>query len=287
MASADDSGRGYEDSEVDSEGAQGEAPTSEEQTTGDWEDGDDVTAPSEEPPYLEEPGQGTGLRANGQPSDGDVRSEQDKWRRWAWAALVVLVIGVAWALALSTILLNRSGDNTAELIALFEKSPRAAQGRRKPDLTEPRRQAGSAARHASRVAGLSRAGGGRSRESGREQRLSPQSPGARGSRRRPHQPGEHGGGARPDRGRKREPPGALPRRHRENSQPDPGPAEDARPDACPARDARKKPRPAEDTRQEHRPAANTRENHRPADHAHQGTLTCGGLSARPGTRCGR
>ena len=122
MASADDSGRGYQDSEADSEGGVGEAPTSEEQTTGDWEDGDDVMAPSEEPPYLEEPGQGTGLRANGQPSDGDVRSEQDKWRRWAWAALVVLVIGVAWALALSTILLNRSGDNTAELIALFEKS---------------------------------------------------------------------------------------------------------------------------------------------------------------------
>ena len=46
------------------------------------------------------------------------------------------------------------------------EEPRAAQGRRKPDLTEPRRQAGSAARHASRVAGLSRAGGGRSRESG-------------------------------------------------------------------------------------------------------------------------
>ena len=59
-----------------------------------------------------------------EPEDGDnvERTEQDKWRRWAWAALVVIVIGVAWALVLNTVLLNRSGDNTAQLIALFEES---------------------------------------------------------------------------------------------------------------------------------------------------------------------
>ena len=77
-----DSGRDYDDTDFDSDGTEGEPPNSEE----------------------------------------DGRSEHDKWRRWAWAALVVLVIGVAWALTLSTILLNRSGDNTAELIALFEES---------------------------------------------------------------------------------------------------------------------------------------------------------------------
>jgi hypothetical protein len=82
---------------------------------------EDVAPGSEEGPYLEEPGEGRGLRATGQRGDGNGRSEHDKWRRWAWAALVVLVIGVAWALTLYTILLDRSGDNTAELIALFEE----------------------------------------------------------------------------------------------------------------------------------------------------------------------
>ena len=82
MAPPDDSGRGYDDTDFDSDGAEGEQPDSEEHG----------------------------------------RSEHDKWRRWAWAALVVLVLGVAWALTLSTILLDRSGDNTAELIALFEES---------------------------------------------------------------------------------------------------------------------------------------------------------------------
>ena len=49
-----------------------------------------------------------------------VRSEQGPWRRFAWVALIILTAGVAWALILSTILINRSGDRTAELISLFE-----------------------------------------------------------------------------------------------------------------------------------------------------------------------
>ena len=102
-APPDDSGRGYDDTDFDSDGAEGEPPNSEE----------------------------------------DGRSEHDKWRRWAWAALVVLVIGVAWALTLSTILLNRSGDNTAELISLFEESQerREAALRQSSQSEEARRAA--------------------------------------------------------------------------------------------------------------------------------------------------
>ena len=53
--------------------------------------------------------------------DGDRRSEQDQWRRFGWVALAITTTGVAWALVLATILINRSGDRTAELISLFEE----------------------------------------------------------------------------------------------------------------------------------------------------------------------
>ena len=90
------------------------------------ESDEDVAWASDE---VEEPDDRRGARASGRRNDrraktGDKveRTEHDKWRRWAWAALVFSILGVIWGLTLSTILLNRSGDNTAELIALFEES---------------------------------------------------------------------------------------------------------------------------------------------------------------------
>ena len=59
--------------------------------------------------------------APGSDSQGD-KSEQDQWRRFGWVALIILTIGVAWALTLGTILIDRSGNRTAELISLFEQS---------------------------------------------------------------------------------------------------------------------------------------------------------------------
>ena len=52
MAPPDDSGQGYEDADYESERAEGETPT------------------SDEPPYLEEPGQGHGPSATGSPATG-------------------------------------------------------------------------------------------------------------------------------------------------------------------------------------------------------------------------
>ena len=90
------------------------------------ESDEDVDWASDE---VEEPEDGPGARATARRNDrrgkrGDKveRTEHDKWRRWAWAALVFSILGVIWGLTLSTILLNRSGDNTAELISLFEES---------------------------------------------------------------------------------------------------------------------------------------------------------------------
>ena len=90
------------------------------------ESDEDVDWASDE---VEEPEAGRGTRASARRNDrrgkrGDKveRTEHDKWRRWAWAALVFSILGVIWGLTLSTILLNRSGDNTAELISLFEES---------------------------------------------------------------------------------------------------------------------------------------------------------------------
>ena len=109
--------------------------------SGDWErlaepdpPDDDVAPESDEDvdwasDEVEEPEDGRGARATARRNDrrgksGDKveRTEHDKWRRWAWAALVFSILGVIWGLTLSTILLNRSGDNTAELISLFEES---------------------------------------------------------------------------------------------------------------------------------------------------------------------
>ena len=92
--------------------------------TGDAEDSDDLKAPPEDSgrDYDDTDFDSNGTEGEPPNSEEHGRSEHDKWRRWAWAALVVLVLGVAWALTLSTILLNRSGDNTAELISLFEES---------------------------------------------------------------------------------------------------------------------------------------------------------------------
>ena len=97
---------------------------------GDWERQAEPDPPDEAAPESdEEPDDSRGARATGRRNDrraktGDKveRTEHDKWRRWAWAALVFSILGVIWGLTLSTILLNRSGDNTAELIALFEES---------------------------------------------------------------------------------------------------------------------------------------------------------------------
>ena len=61
-----------------------------------------------------------------EPKDtGERHTDQDKWRRVAWIAVISAIIGVGWALTLSTILLNRSGDRTAELISLFESGQEA------------------------------------------------------------------------------------------------------------------------------------------------------------------
>ena len=88
-------------------------------------DQDDAWASDE----IDEPEDGRGSSASGRRNDRRgksrekvERTEHDKWRRWAWAALVFSILGVIWGLTLSTILLNRSGDNTAELISLFEES---------------------------------------------------------------------------------------------------------------------------------------------------------------------
>ena len=48
------------------------------------------------------------------------RSEQHRWRRWAWWALIIATVGGGWVLVLATIFIARSGDRTAELISLFE-----------------------------------------------------------------------------------------------------------------------------------------------------------------------
>ena len=108
---------------------------------GDWErqtepdppDEDVAPEPDEDVAWasdeVEEPEEGRASGASARRNDRRAKSrdkiertEQDKWRRWAWAALIVSVLGVAWALTLNTILLNRSGDNTAELIAMLEES---------------------------------------------------------------------------------------------------------------------------------------------------------------------
>ena len=109
---------------------------------GDWDrqaeadppDDEDVAPESDEDVAwesddVEEPEPTRGSRASqrrtdrrGKSRDKVERTDQDRWRSWAWAALVVVVLGVAWALVLGTILLNRSGDNTAQLISLFEES---------------------------------------------------------------------------------------------------------------------------------------------------------------------
>ena len=47
-------------------------------------------------------------------------SEQHRWRRLAFVALIIATVGVGWALILGTIFIARSGDRTAELLALFE-----------------------------------------------------------------------------------------------------------------------------------------------------------------------
>ncbi len=54
-------------------------------------------------------------------------TDQDRWRRVAWVAVISLIVGVGWALTLSTILLSRSGDRTAELISLFESGQEARE----------------------------------------------------------------------------------------------------------------------------------------------------------------
>ncbi len=49
------------------------------------------------------------------------RSDQGKWRSWAWWALIITTIGVGWALVLATVFVVRNGDRTADLIALVEE----------------------------------------------------------------------------------------------------------------------------------------------------------------------
>ena len=107
-------------------------------------------------------------------------------RRWS----LTLAIGVAWTLTLYTILLDRSGDNTADLMALFEEGQE--------------RREGQAAKSQNGVLGATQADSqtlrGRPRprvERGREQRLGSPSNGRGGSRWRPRAPGECGRGACP------------------------------------------------------------------------------------------
>ena len=90
---------------------------------------------------------------SGGESDEDERSEQDRWRRFGWVALIILTVGVAWALILSTILINRSGDHTAELLSLYEESQDARDQalRQIPKNQEERRAALEAQRQRTRT----------------------------------------------------------------------------------------------------------------------------------------
>ena len=65
--------------------------------------------------------------ADTQEDRGKRRTDQDRWRRVAWIAVISAIIGVGWALTLSTILLSRSGDRTEELISLFESGQEARE----------------------------------------------------------------------------------------------------------------------------------------------------------------
>ena len=132
------------------------------------ESDEDVDWASDE---VEEPEDGRGTRATARRNDrrgkrGDKveRTEHDKWRRWAWAALVFSILGVIWGLTLSTILLNRSGDNTAELISLFEESQERRDALARQSAQNQDGEAGRAEGHASGVAGVPSAVPGRACE---------------------------------------------------------------------------------------------------------------------------
>ena len=73
--------------------------------------------------YADEPPRRVGPRG-----DPKLQNEQDKWRRLALTALIIVTVGGGWALVLVTILVDRSGDRTAELISLFEAGQQQRQG---------------------------------------------------------------------------------------------------------------------------------------------------------------
>ena len=107
-----------------------------------------------------EPYPGDDLRAAPAPGSGGQsdrkkpeRSEQDRWRRFGWVALIILTAGVAWALILSTILINRSGDHTAQLLSLYADSQDARDQalRQIPKNQEERRAALEAQRQRTRT----------------------------------------------------------------------------------------------------------------------------------------
>lgn len=76
----------------------------------------DLDSATEEPPYPQEPAEQRGARARARRQAPVARSEQDKWR--GMGGLDLARHRVSWALSL----LNRSGDNTAKLLAMFQES---------------------------------------------------------------------------------------------------------------------------------------------------------------------
>ena len=58
---------------------------------------------------------------------GDEPTQQDRWRRLGWVAVIALILGVVWGLTLGTILIKQSGDHTSELISLFKSGQQSRQ----------------------------------------------------------------------------------------------------------------------------------------------------------------
>ena len=142
-------------------------------------------------------------------SEGE-RSEQDHWRRFGWVALAILTTGVAWALVLATILIDRSGDRTAELIALVEEGQQQRESAlgQIPQSQKERRAALEAQRQQTRT--LQAAGGGCQGESGRGTGGRPPGPGRLRSGPSPRPAGGCAGGLGPGAGEPGERRAAVP-----------------------------------------------------------------------------
>lgn len=82
---------------------------------------DTATAGAARPKY---PGARQPPRRTG---SGDGPTQQDRWRRLGWVAVIAMILGVGWGLTLGTILIKQSGDHTSELISLFKSGQQSRQ----------------------------------------------------------------------------------------------------------------------------------------------------------------